>query len=258
MPEDNVPVAPIAASAIADSAAAASIPADSTQPGAPAAPEPDGLDSLPESWQKEIRSLRDEAAAGRTSHKPYKEAFDGYSDADVQVLLNLASTIKTDTKAGAEMMRQIADALLAEGADTPAPAPAETPASGAEDKPLTRADIEKMMAEKDTSAKLKSAEDAIVAEAKDLGYNTGTRQYYALLMEAKLHHKGSLADAHTALEAERQSVIDTYLAKKKSDAEATPTAGSGAGGPPSGEKPIKTFADARAAFEARVAGEAGQ
>lgn len=212
---DPTPAAPAAAPA----APAPVAPAGDTPPVGAPAPEPspvasDDLSALPESWQSHVRELRAEAAERRTALKPYAEAFDGYDDADREVLLEVARTLKSDPKAAGEWMRSQAELLLAEQA-------AEVEAGTRDpDEPMTRAELEAFLAERETKAaaerEQKAHVDAIVTEAKALGYDPESdRRGYARLLDVAMHETGGdLQKAHDAIKAERQKVIDEYLAAK--------------------------------------------
>ena len=204
------------------------------------------LDAFPRSY---VEKLRQEAAARRTEAQAFKEAFDGYSDDDREVLLDLAKTLRTDPASAAEWMRAQAEALLA--GDDPAGPEGEGAGEGIDpDAPLTAAQLDKYLADRDSKKAAEAAEAKALAEvqdeAKTLGFNpeakTGPerRQYLELLEAAHSEHGGDLAKAATAIKAERQKIIDDWLAGKAAQSDATPTTPSQAGG---GREPFEAPKD---------------
>lgn len=247
MPEDAP--APVSDPAVPDTSATPPVsdptPAPAAAAAEPAAEEIPGIEALPDSWQKEIRNLRAESAKHRTAAKPYTEVFDRFDEPSRQVLLDLAKTIASDPLAGAARMKELAD-LIEKGNNPP---PAEPDPEG--DRPLTRAEYEQLQKQHEEQAAQAREQAAIQQEAEGLGYTAGTRQYWSLLWSAANEHGGDLQAAHKALEAERQSAVDAFLAQKRGDAAGTPVAGS-AGEAPANDNPIRTLKDARAAAEARA------
>lgn len=182
-------------------------------------------DSFPRAY---VERLRSEAAARRTEAKAFAEAFEGYSDEDRGTLLDLARTLRTDPASAAEWMRSQAEALLA-GAD-PAGAGDEEPEAEVDpDAPLTAAQLERYLADREARREREAAEakalDDIVSEAKGLGFDPATnrREYLALLDVANNETAGDLAKAAEVLRAERQKVIDDYLAAKARESDTAPT-----------------------------------
>jgi hypothetical protein len=230
----------------APAAPAAPAPVEVVEPEAPAAPaadpfEDDGVQQFDRAY---VQKLREEAASHRTKAKTYTDAFEPFDEPSREVLLDLARTIAADPVAGAARMKELA-ALLEGEPETPA-----VPDPDA-DRPLTRADLDKIQKERDDKAAEEKVQNGIRQEVVDLGYTLDSRDHYNLLWEASHNHKGDLTAAHKALEAEKQAVIDKYLADKRGTAAGTPLAGS-EGTPPANSEPITTFEQARASVEAKA------
>lgn len=241
-------VDPAGVAPAADPAAAPAVAPETAAPAA--APEVDPFDdTATDQFSRDyVEKLRQENAKHRTTAKAYTDAFEPFDETSREVLLDLARTIASDPIAGAARMKELAAAL--EGT---VPAPPEPDPNA--DKPMTRAEYDKIEKEKADKAADAADQAKISAEVEGLGYTLGTREHFTLLWEASHNHKGDLDAAHKALEAERQGHIDTFLEQKRKDAEGTPTAGSG-GSAPANDSPIKTLADARRATEemAKAAG----
>lgn len=214
---------------------------------APAA-EADVLDDLagvPEDTKFDaayVKKLRQEAAQYRTRAKQY-DVFEKYDEQDRQVWTKMAELYQTDPVAAAEYMAAIADGVRK------AQAPEPTPVAG-DDQPLTAAQVQAMLAERDQKAAVAAETVRIEAEAKSLGYEVGSRQYKYLIQTAIDDTGGDIAAAHAAIEAERQAIIDQYVGGKAREQAGSPVApAAGAGTMPSQEKEMpKNFRDAKAAI----------
>jgi hypothetical protein len=204
--------------------------------------------------RKYVQKLRDEAASHRTKAKNYEQAFDGWDESDQQVWLETVQLARLDPKAGADRLRQITD-LLAGGA-TPEEAAAEVDAKaeGDDEKPefLTKAEVDKLLKERDDNAEVERRVQAIEAKAGALGYEKDSPSHTQLLVLARDVYKGDLDKAHEAIQAERQKVIDSYLAEKAKDADAHVPVGRGAA-PASDVKKIDGFKASRSSLESRLA-----
>lgn len=207
-----------------------------------------------------VEKLRRESAGYRDRAKRYNEVFEGYEEDAVNEWLSLASTLKADPNAAASRFQEIADAIRAQYGDAAgdaADAKVADAAASAEaptEKPLTRAEFDQLMAEREKQNDVKARVQKIEADARSLGYETGTDSYDQLLWRASRSQSGSIADAHAAIKAERQAVIDAYVAEMKGQpAPLVPSQGA----PASGERSIKTFTQANEALDAWLAANAG-
>lgn len=195
-----------------------------------------------------VARLRSEAAKHRTkaneheaASKPYQEAFGEYDAEDRAVWFDLAKTYRTDEKAAAERMRQIADRILQ----------SEEPDPEA-DTPLTRAEFEKRLNEREEIRTQEAVVRSIQSEADALGYTRDTRAYKHLLLTAREETKGDIKAAHELLQREQQSAIDAFIAAKAQEVEGSPVAPGASGSAPSRAKAISSWDDADAAFRAML------
>jgi hypothetical protein len=242
-------------------------PAVTEAPAAPVAP-----DDLPEVPADQavfdrgyVVKLREEAAKHRTAlreleakHSTFDEVFSGYEPEDVSTWLDLARTWANDPSAAAGMMRDIANAVLAEGG-TPeqavAAAEAVQDASEAEAKALTPQDVQRLVEERLSAIEAERAQEAgiqrVYAEAKELGFDPETRQGVMLLWTANNQTNGDLKAAAELIAQERQSIIEDYLRTKQPGYRVAASPASTAASPMVDN--LRTLEDARKASDAFVA-----
>lgn len=207
--------------------------------------------------RKYVEKLRGEAAKHRTEKKTYEDAFSKWSPEDRAFLLQTVQTAADDPKKGAEVLRQVADLL------SPAEQKAlkEELSSGEvkpEDVPLTRGEMEKFLAEKETARQQEAAVEAVTAEVEGLGFARGTEGHYRVLWLAKHKTNFDVKAAAEQIKGEKDSIISDYLKTKKGDAESHAGAGPSGGAPVSEAKPIKTFGDASESARARIRAQLGK
>lgn len=176
-----------------------------------------------------VQKLRQEAAGYRTKARQY-DTLESYDEADRKVWLQMAELYKSDPVAAAEYMEAIAKGVRGAAAPvTPEPQPGD-------DAPLTRADIQALLAERDNAAAVAAQKAQIEHEATELGYKVGSRQYKYLIQTAMDDTSGDLKAAHEAIEAEYQARIDQFVGQKAREVDGSPVApAAAAGAPPSGE-----------------------
>lgn len=239
-------------------AAAETAPADEAAPAEDAA-APTWLATQPPEVQKYVTELRQESAGYRDKWKPFRDAFDGYEDADRDIWLDAARTFKDDPVAVAEWMRDQAEAILAGagGTDTD-----PTDAGAGEDtdanQPLTRADLDRYFAEQREAEAQRQAEAAraqenaaITKEAIELGYEPDTARYAALIFAAAKQTDGDLKAAHELLEADNKARLEAALNARAADAASSPRTPPPTGGATPNKKSELTFEAAREASRAR-------
>ncbi len=95
----------------------------------------------------------------------------------------------------------------------------------------------------------------LVEQAETLGYKRGTPGYRDLFARAQYDHAGSLEAAHAAVQAEKQAIIDGFVASKGKTAGPAPV---NQGAAPGTRTTPKTFEEASAAFRASYGAQAGQ
>ena len=203
-------------------------------------------DSLPESAREMIRKAREEAAARRVEHKPYKEAFQGFEDTERSYLLDvirMAAGSEEEQRFAATEFKRIAAVLSGEEMDPEETEQAVADSVAESQEPeappsVSPDDIQKMITaalEEDRKIRQQEQEvDQKVAKirekAAELGFPHGTDKYDILMTLARQ----SNGDLEAAAEKYKS------LMKSESPAPETrwPTVPSTVGNPPpSGEKP---------------------
>lgn len=272
-PEAEVPAAPAAEvpatpapAPTMDAAAAATIAAATAAatetPAAPAT-DVDPFDAGEQTFKRDyVEKLRKEAAERRVALKPYEEAFQGYSEEDRTTWFRIQQQVLADPEAGAQTLEDVAkylregmkpkDAADAAGVE---PAEGEKP----EEKPMTKADVEKFFADQKKEAEINEASLRIETEAKAAGYEPGTTKYKLLLTRA-IDMKFDLTGAIAAEKAEAQKIIDDFVQAQVARGEKWPaTPGpAGSGAPNSGANEPKNIDQATAALRAKLNAEVGK
>lgn len=226
-------------------------PPEAPPEGAPAAdPFDDG--QVQQFDRAYVEKLRQENAGHRTKAKQYEDVFGGYDDNDRAVILETFAELRANPEAGTARLEAIASDLRKQFPGQKTPTAEELADAQAEgDKPLTRAEMQKMLSERDEKAEIEKSTQAVIAEAEKLGYKPGTDLYRRMMWTAANVTDFDLDKAHEHLKAERQLVIDEFLAEREKDAAGA--ANGGPGGASTGkEKKIMTFGDAAEATHARL------
>jgi len=209
--------------------------------------EPVGED-LPESAKEMIRKAREEAAARRVEHRPYKEAFQGFEDNERAYLLDvirMAAGSEEEQRFAASEFQRIASVLTGEDM-TPeeteqAVADGDT-ATEPEAPAISPADIQSMIAKAlEDDRKIRAQEQEVdqrVAQireqAKELGFEHGTPKYQVLMTIARSQTDG---DLQAAAEAYKEMVA-AEAPKPADDGPKWPVIPSTVGNPPpAGGKP---------------------
>lgn len=215
----------------------------------------------------EVKRLREESGTYRTQRNRFSEAFDGYEDETVDAYLSAVRAIREDPKAAYEAFSELTAALAdATGMTTKE---AEEAVQGVldetesdDDEVLTKSGLDKALAERE-EAKVKAdaqraAEQEVNSTIADLGYKPETPEYTNLLFYATKEESGSAPDklraAHERVQADKQRVIDEFLANESAKNDNTPPQTDGAAAVPSRQKPnsINNAAKAaRAALDAQ-------
>lgn len=201
-----------------------------------------------------VERLRKESASYRTKSKEYEsyaQAFEPYGDEDRAVWQEAMRRFNEDPKSGAEYLDQIAKAVLAEYQEK-ADADAE-PITDENDRPLTMAEYRQLREAEAAKAEQDAEVSRIESEATALGYDPKSDEYTYLLTVASRLSSGSLQEAHAKIEAAYDARVQARLAEMAAEAAGSPTApNSGSGAAPSGERQLKTWADAERASKARL------
>jgi hypothetical protein len=166
---------------------------------------------IPEELRPYVEELRQEAAGYRKKYAPFRDAFDGYRDDEMQFLLELVTALRADdTAPAAKVMRDIAFDLLGERWTEDAPwteaeAEEEVPDEEEEEEvseQLTAEEIQRILDERDAKRKEEENEseiarmvDEIRKEAEALGYTADSPDYYLLIQTGMHKTEGDLTAA---------------------------------------------------------------
>lgn len=233
--------------------------ADTTPAAEPDADDPwdAGADTFDRPY---VESLRKENQRRRQRSKRYDEVFDGYTDDERDFLLNLASEVRSNPAQAAQRAAQLAQVLGATPAEQQQVAN-EVDESG----PLTAKDIAQIIdqqlsardqrhAAQQQEQEQKAAVAEVFTDAEKLGYEQDTPEFINLLYVAARDQEHDPATAlqlaHKQIQAQRQQVIDDYLAQKAKESDQTPDTRTPGGSAPSGEKKIASIKAATAALRA--------
>lgn len=235
-----------------ESAAAPPEPADPAAV-APAPSDAPPADATVEQLWKDIKELRRESGGYRVRAKEFEEkygqAFDGLDQEIADTFLTLPQMWKQDPAAVLEWMReQVADAE-------------QQPAAEGE-RPFTRAEAERLWAEKEAARQQQQTQEQHVAsvwqQVEQLGYRRADDggqippDTTMVMTLAANNFDGDVQKAHEYLTSLRTVAVDEYLAKKAAGADAPAPVPSTGGTGPSAPK-ITNMKDAAKAADAYLA-----
>lgn len=183
---------------------------------------PEGVDRFDRAY---VEKIRGEAAKYRTAAKPFTDAFDGYEESDREAILDLAKELLSDPQAAGKRMLEASRSIAGDDFDTwinPV-----TPEF------LTPETLEAQLAQREESARQKAEVEGIQREAKELGYEEGTADHAKLFFYAANETQGDMKAAHAKMEAEKQGIIDAYVASVKEKGGRFPATPTGVTGVPS-------------------------
>lgn len=179
-----------------------------------------------ESVRREAERYREEARTHAEQLATYNDAFSPYEPADRDVWLDLARRWVTDPADAARVMQQIASQVLDEQTGQTAPAASPTSGEVAEDGPLTPERVQQMMqselAARDEAARQQQAVEGVFAELRAAGFDPQTRDGFAVLWTANNETNGDVAKAIELVKADRQKIIDDYVAGRANGTHPTP------------------------------------
>lgn len=206
--------------------------------------------------RKTVEALRKENAKRRTQLKAYEDTYSSWDPESVNVWNTAIKLSALDAKAGAEMLQDLAKALLGEG-DAEGAAAALDKADAItdaddDDRPLTKKEMQAFLAEREQAKNDEAAVTAVQVEAKALGYESGTADYLDLLNRAKLNHNYDINAAHAAKQAEKQATIDAWVAERVASGDKWIKSPGGAGAAPNEERPPADFKSAKASLKERL------
>jgi hypothetical protein len=226
----EAPVADAPVTGGAPAATPAAAPPASASP-APGVGEVDALADLPTDQavfdRGYVERIRAEGAKHRVAAREaaeklngYEQVFGQYDEVDRGVWLDLARTWATDPAAAAQTMDRIARAVLADGGtqadvvEAQQEAMAETIA--AEQPGLTpdmvQQQINAALAEREQAQAQEKAIQGIRDEIAAAGFDPDSREAHSVLYAANRETNGDLQAAIALVKADRQKIIDEYVA----------------------------------------------
>lgn len=194
--------------------------------------------------RKYVEKLRKESASYRERAKKYEAVFEGYEDGAVDEWREMITNFKADPKSVAEQWKDLSGKILEQF--TPAEQEVIEEALNDDETPLTMSQLQNILDTRQKDMELEKLVTDIEREASDLGYNLKSREYKVLLMTAQELRSGSITEAHELLQAEKQKVIDAFVAEQSKGADRHVP--SGLAGVPNREKEIKSMKDAKEAL----------
>lgn len=220
-------------------------PAETTEVAPPVETEPETFD------RAYVENLRAENAKTRVRSKEFHDTFEGWEDHATEKFLDLARALNDESRheeVGREFItigKNILEAYGVEVGDLSAPDP---------NRPLTVRELEAREAKQREEADMAAHVEQIAKEVKELGYEEGGPDHYALLRLANDDPNGDLKVAHTKLEAWKKGIIDSFIkahtAKQETHLPTAPAVGVAPSDP--GEEPATDWAAARARLEANL------
>ena len=177
-----------------------------------------------EKLRKQGQTYREQMQEKAEQLEQYENVYGQYENEDRRTWFQMAQEWARDPRAGAEMMQRIADAVLDDGV-TPEEA---TEQVIAEDQVAAEAEqagvnltpeqiqqmIDERVAAQDFERQQEQAIEQIFSEIKAAGFEPRSRDGQAILWTANNETDGDIAKAIEAHKADRQKVIDDYVAGK--------------------------------------------
>jgi hypothetical protein len=185
-----------------------------------------------------VAGVRNEAARYRTEANRYKQAFEGYDDETVDTWLTAVATWKEDPATVAEWMVEQGSPYLDQNNEE---------AFNEAEMPLTRYELQEILAERDNESATEMAVQGVMSEASELGYEPGSSEYIQLLYIANNETEGDLVAAAEVLDQQYANMIEAYIAEKSGNMAPPPT-----GGIAANQDGVIDWKEARAAAEQRI------
>jgi hypothetical protein len=185
-----------------------------------------------------VAGVRNEAARYRTEANRYKQAFEGYDDETVDTWLTAVATWKEDPATVAEWMVEQGSPYLDKNNEE---------AFNEAEMPLTRYELQEILAERDNESATEMAVQSVMSEASELGYEPGSSEYIQLLYIANNETEGDLVAAAEVLDQQYTKMIEAYIAEKSGNMAPPPT-----GGIAANQDGVIDWKEARAAAEQRI------
>lgn len=178
-------------------------PATPAPDPAPATPAPT---ADPDTFDRPyVENLRQEAARYRTEAKTFKDAFEGTDDDSRAFLLELNKQLINNPAEAAPELIRIAKQIAGDDFEK-----LTNP-----DVPLTQAQLDKQLADRDRARAAEEQQQnsvqAVLNDAKKLGYEENTPDMAMLLFHAHNSDDGDLSKAHEQVKAFKDSIIQQHI-----------------------------------------------
>lgn len=250
---------------MSDIAPAADPAAEAASVEAESAEQVDPFDQGAEQFPRPyVERLRQDNQQLRDRYRPYEQTFSQFHPDDREALLHLANVMRSgDVGQAAQLMRQYAD-ILSPAQQQQVMQQTQQVAQQQQDQQgqpqpqyMTKQEFEQAITEREQATQLENQVKDIYSEAERLGYPPGHPDHVKLLLMARDGHDGNLEAAAQALAAERERVIQEYLAAKTGQPNPRPAPRTGS--TPSDNKGAPTnLKDAKAAMDERLRNVKGQ
>ena len=200
-----------AAQAAAVEAAATPAPEPAAEPETVVEELPDG-DTFDRAY---VEKLRAEEAKHRTQKQEVMSHFEGYTDAERNRFLQLASELQSSPETALEEFQAVTQRLAQQlGKEIPNMTPQEAPQPEPTPEPaaasLSAEDVTRLVEERLTAEREAAAQQDEIAEALSDSYKDPAAK--AHLFAVAQHNNTDLAGAHEILSAQLQETIDTAIA----------------------------------------------
>eukprot|EP00919_Chromeraceae_sp_WS-2016_P071737 GHVR01169826.1.p1 GENE.GHVR01169826.1~~GHVR01169826.1.p1 ORF type:complete len:248 (+),score=60.86 GHVR01169826.1:578-1321(+) len=204
------------------------------------------MEDLPQSAQDYIKELRDEAATGRVTHKPYKDAYQNYTPEEREYMLKLNALAVGGAEDQAQAAKEYLRLSNALGGDVPTKEDTKAEIVVPEEKSetdvtapgLTDADVDDRVTKRIDEFARKQEVNRRVAEIKreanELGYEDDSADYQLLMAVAQRETDGDIKAAHKNIEERNQALIDDFVKKQTDKGARFPTQSRQSASPPNG------------------------
>ena len=213
-----------------------------------------------EKIRKQGQRYHDEARTFREQLNSYDDVFGVYEPEDRDVWFSLAKQWANDPASAAQIMQQIANAVLGEGTESAPAAPSEptgSPGGATGDEPMTAERIaelvQQQLAQADYERRQADMVESIYSTMRTAGVEPKSADGMAVLWLANNETEGDIDKALEQFKSTRQRTIDEYVSGRSGKPLPAPANGIPAN---ASAEPIKNLDDARKAAEAFIRSQA--
>lgn len=198
------------------------------------------FESLPSSWQEEVKKLRQEAADRRVKLHEYEGLFEGFDETEAAAWQDFIKLQAAARRGDPDAIAALQEIMAEDDEEESEPEPeTQAPPSLDEIRRLAREEAEAAYAQREQVEQERRAVEGVMSRAREMGYETergkpGFEDYQLLTYYAMLPSTEGGPDvlkrADEMVKAHHRALIDKYLTEKGEVADqsiATP-AGNGA------------------------------